>query len=42
MRLAEDGSVYSTPHSVGDALDGGNVLPGFTLRVSDIFPDELA
>lgn len=40
MRLAEDGSIYSTPHGISDTLDGGDVLPGFNLRVSDIFPDE--
>ena len=39
MRLAENGSIYSTPHGVDDTLDGGDVLPGFTLPVQDIFPD---
>ena len=26
------------PHNIGDVLDGGNVLVGFLLSVSDIFP----
>ena len=26
------------PHNIGDVLDGGNVLVGFSLSVSDIFP----
>jgi Uma2 family endonuclease len=25
--------------SIGDSLDGGDVLPGFTLRVNDVFAD---
>jgi Uma2 family endonuclease len=36
--------VYTSPTTViikrdGDELDGGDVLPGFTLEVSDLFGD---
>jgi Uma2 family endonuclease len=39
MTLDEDGRTISTPHKIGDTLDGGDVLPDFRLAVRDIFPD---
>jgi Uma2 family endonuclease len=38
--LNTDGSLRGQPFGVDDTLDGGTVLPGFTLPVRDIFPDE--
>jgi Uma2 family endonuclease len=38
MRLDPDGSIRSTPFGVDAILDGGDVLPSFTLPVRDIFP----
>jgi Uma2 family endonuclease len=38
IRLDEDGGLRSQPFGIGDTLMGGDVLPGFTLAVSDIFP----
>ncbi len=38
MRLSADGSLLSTPFGMNDTLDGGDVLPHFTLPVRDIFP----
>jgi Uma2 family endonuclease len=38
LRLNEDGGMISHRYGVDDTLDGGNVLPGFTLKVSEIFP----
>lgn len=38
MRLDADGSIRSVPFGVDSALDGGEVLPGFTLSVREIFP----
>ncbi len=38
MRLNPDGSLFSVPHGLDDTLDGGDVLPGFTLPVRDVFP----
>jgi Uma2 family endonuclease len=38
MMLDEDGRTISTPHKVGETLSGGDVLPGFSLPVADIFP----
>ncbi|HVU13158.1 MAG TPA: Uma2 family endonuclease, partial [Phototrophicaceae bacterium] len=39
MKLDEDGGLRSQPFGIGAVLDGGDVLPGFTLAVKDIFPD---
>jgi Uma2 family endonuclease len=39
MRSDSDGSIRSAPYGVNDSLDGGDVLPGFALPVSDIFPE---
>lgn len=38
MRLDEDGGFHSLSYGINDTLDGGDVLPGFTLPVRDIFP----
>ena len=38
MRLDDDGSLRSVPFGVDSMLGGGDVLPGFTLVVNDIFP----
>jgi Uma2 family endonuclease len=38
MRLDSDGSIRSVPYGVNDTLDGSDVLPGFILPVSEIFP----
>lgn len=38
MRLDDDGGLRSLPHRSGDTLDGGDVLPGFTLAVDNVFP----
>lgn len=38
LRLDENGDLHSKQHGVEDALDGGEVLPGFTLAVRDVFP----
>ena len=40
FRLDTDGEVRSKPYGLDKTLDGGNVLPGFTLPVRDIFPDQ--
>jgi Uma2 family endonuclease len=37
--LDEDGHLHGQPFGMDDILDGGSVLPGFTLAVKDIFPD---
>ena len=37
-KSAADGSVNAQPLDENDTFDGGDVLPGFTLKVSDIFP----
>ncbi len=39
MRLDEDGGIYSRPYDLDSTLDGGNVLPDFSLTVRDIFPE---
>lgn len=39
MVLNEDGGLHATPFAMNDILDGGDVLPGFTLKVSDIFAE---
>ncbi len=39
FQLDADGSVRSKPFDIHATLDGGDVLPDFTLPVKDIFPD---
>lgn len=39
FRLDEDGQVIGKPFGIDDTLTGGDVLPGFTLPVRDIFPE---
>lgn len=39
FQLDDDGSVRSKPYDLNATLDGGDVLPGFTLPVKDIFPE---
>lgn len=38
IRLDEDGRLVSVEYRIDATLDGGSVLPGFTLAVKDIFP----
>lgn len=38
MTLSANGAIISLPFTDGDTLDGGDVLPGFSLSVRDIFP----
>lgn len=38
-QLAADGSLKAQAFGAADTLDGGEVLPGFTLKVSDIFAE---
>jgi Uma2 family endonuclease len=38
MTLNEKGAILSLPFTENDVLDGGDVLPGFTLAVREIFP----
>ncbi len=38
FRLNSDGSLRGQPFDIHAALDGGEVLPGFTLAVKEIFP----
>lgn len=38
LQLDADGGIHSVPFGIDDTLDGGDVLPGFTLPVRDIFP----
>lgn len=38
MTLGDGDAIVSIPYGEGDTLDGGDVLPGFTLAVKDIFP----
>lgn len=38
MTLNDQGTIISRPFTEADTLDGGDVLPGFTLPVRDIFP----
>jgi Uma2 family endonuclease len=40
-RLSEDGSMNNQTIDAEGTLDGQDVLPGLTLRVSDIFPEVL-
>jgi len=37
MKLNEAGVFVSLPYTIDDTLDGGDMLPGFTLPVRDIF-----
>jgi Uma2 family endonuclease len=37
MKMDEDGSLISTPVERDGTLDGGDVLPGFTLALRDMF-----
>ncbi|HVU10590.1 MAG TPA: Uma2 family endonuclease [Phototrophicaceae bacterium] len=37
--LNDDGSLRGQTFGIDDTLDGGGVLPGFTLPVRDIFPE---
>jgi Uma2 family endonuclease len=37
MRLDDKGILTSVPYGIDDTLDGGDVLPGFTLAVREIF-----
>jgi Uma2 family endonuclease len=39
MTLNENGAIISLPFTERDTLDGGEVLPGFTLAVRDVFPE---
>ncbi|GIK65495.1 MAG: hypothetical protein BroJett018_32890 [Chloroflexota bacterium] len=39
FRLDEHDQLISTPFRIDDTLTGGDVLPGFTLPVRDIFPE---
>lgn len=39
FQLDDDGSVRSRPFDINATLDGGDVLPGFSLPVRDIFPE---
>jgi Uma2 family endonuclease len=38
MTLNEGGAILSLPFGEGDTLDGGDVLPGLSLPVRDLFP----
>lgn len=37
--LNDDGSLHGVAFDINGTLDGGDVLPGFTLSVRDIFPE---
>jgi Uma2 family endonuclease len=39
IHLDDDGGMRSQPYRINDVLDGGAVLPGFTLAVKDVFPE---
>jgi Uma2 family endonuclease len=39
FQLDEDGSLRGKTFGIDDTLDGGDVLPGFSLPVREIFPD---
>jgi Uma2 family endonuclease len=39
FRLNDDGSLRGQPFDINATLDGGDVLPGFTLALRDIFPE---
>jgi hypothetical protein len=36
--LDDDGTLRSVAYGIDATLDGGDVLPGFSLPVHDIFP----
>lgn len=38
MTLNDEGTLISKPYGENDTLDGGDLLPGFTLPVRDSFP----
>jgi Uma2 family endonuclease len=38
FRHSKDGNLIGQPFGIDDTLDGGDVLPGFTLPVRDVFP----
>jgi Uma2 family endonuclease len=38
MRRDEQGGIHSVPFGIDDTLSGEDVLPGFSLPVSEIFP----
>lgn len=40
LRLDADGGLYSKPFDLESTLSGGEVLPGFSLPVREIFPDQ--
>jgi Uma2 family endonuclease len=39
MQLDEDGALRSVVYGIQSVLDGGDVLPEFTLPVREIFPE---
>ncbi|MCB9455566.1 MAG: Uma2 family endonuclease [Anaerolineaceae bacterium] len=39
MQLDADGRMISTPFDTDSTLTGGDILPGFTLAVREVFPD---
>jgi Uma2 family endonuclease len=39
MTLGQNGAIVSLPFGEGDVLEGGEVLPGLRLPVSDLFPE---
>ncbi|MEO8397278.1 MAG: Uma2 family endonuclease [Chloroflexota bacterium] len=39
MHIDQDGGLKSFQFGIDDTLDGGDMLPGFTLPVKDIFPE---
>jgi Uma2 family endonuclease len=39
FQLDDDGSLRSKPFDLNATLDGGDVLPGFSIPVKDIFPE---
>jgi Uma2 family endonuclease len=39
FQLTATGEMRVREYSLDDVLDGGEVLPGFTLAVRDIFPE---
>lgn len=39
FRPDEDGGLHVQPYGIDDTLNGGDVLPGFSLPVRDIFPE---
>jgi len=39
LQLNEKGEMYSISYGVNATLEGGDVLPGFTVAVRDLFPE---